>query len=83
MEYCGVIQDIFFKLQFRRFDYFLFDVKWFRVVTTGRNATVRRDKSGMLQVDSTKLWIDARDTFVLPEHCGQVVFTPDPNPKEP
>ena len=80
LEYCGVIQDIF-KLQFRRFDYFLFDVKWFRVVTAGRNATVRRDKSGLLQVDSTKLWTDARDTFVLPEHCERVVFTPDP--KEP
>lgn len=77
LDYCGTIQDIL-KISFRKFDYFIFDVKWFKVVTTGRNATVRRDKSGLIQVDSTKLWTDEKDTFVLPEHCEQVVFSPDP-----
>ena len=57
---------------------FIFDVKWFKVVTTGAHASVRRDKSGLIQVDSTKIWTDARDTFVRPEHCEQVVFKSDP-----
>lgn len=57
---------------------FLFYVKWFKVITSGSNASVRRDKSGLIQVDSTKLWKDARDTFVRSEHCEQVVFKSDP-----
>lgn len=57
---------------------FIFDVKRFKVVTSGPSATVRRDKSGLIQVDSTKVWTDQRDTFVHPEHCQHVVFKADP-----
>ena len=61
---------------------FIFDVKWFKVVTNGPNATVRRDKSGLIQVDSTKFWTDQRDTFVCPDHVEQVVFKANlKNPK--
>ncbi|KAH7424576.1 hypothetical protein KP509_11G014100 [Ceratopteris richardii] len=81
LDYCGVIQDIL-KLSLRKFDYFVFDVKWFKVVTSGRKAIVRRDKSGLLQVNSTRLWTDERDTFVLPEHREQVVFIPDSKERE-
>ena len=77
LDYFGTIQDIL-KIGFRRFDMFIFDVKWFKVVTTRAHASVRRDKSGLIQVDSTKIWTDARDTFVRPEHCEQVVFKSDP-----
>ena len=77
LDYFGTIQDIL-KVGFRRFDMFIFDVKWFKVVTIGAHASVRRDKSGLIQVDSTKIWTDARDTFVCPEHCEQVVFKSDP-----
>lgn len=77
LDYFGTIQDIL-KIGFRRFDIFIFDVKWFKVITSGAHASVRRDKSGLIQVDSTKLWTDARDTYVRPEHCEQVVFKSDP-----
>ena len=77
LDYVGTIQDIL-KISFRRFDMFIFDVKWFKVVTNGPNATVRRDKSGLIQVDSTKFWTDQRDTFVCPDHVEQVVFKADP-----
>ena len=77
LDYFGTIQEIL-KISFRSFDVFIFDVKWFKVVTSGPNATVRRDKSGLIQVDSTKVWTDQRDTFVCPEHCEQVVFKADP-----
>ena len=76
LDYCGTLQDII-KVGFRKFDIFIFDVKWFKVVTQGPQVTVRKDKSGFLQVDCTKIWTDQRDTFVLPEHCEQVIFKED------
>ena len=64
LEYFGTIQDII-KVDFRKFDMFIFDVRWFKVVTQGQQSTIRRDKSGLIQVDSTKVWKNQRDTFVL------------------
>ena len=77
LEYFGTIQDII-KVDFRKFDMFIFDVRWFKVVTQGQQSTIQRDKSGLIQVDSTKVWTNQRDTFVLPEHCEQIVFKLDP-----
>lgn len=77
LDYFGTLQDIL-KVSFRRFHMFIFDVQWFKVVMRGANATVRRDPSGLIQVDSTKLWTDARDTMVMPTHCEQVIFKADP-----
>lgn len=77
LEYFGTIQDII-KVGFRKFHMFLIDVKWFKVVIAGTQTSVRRDKSGLVQVDSTRIWRDQTDTFVLPEHCEQVVFKEDP-----
>lgn len=34
LDYCGTLQDII-KVGFRKFDIFIFDVKWFKVVTQG------------------------------------------------
>ena len=39
------------------------------IIISGTSASVHRDKSGLIQVDSTKLWTDSRDTFILLEHC--------------
>lgn len=77
LEYFGTIQDII-KVEYRKFSMFIFDVRWFKVVTQGQQSTIRRDKSGLIQVDSTKVWTDQRDTFALPEHCEQIVFKVDP-----
>ena len=48
------------------------------MVTQGQQSTIGRDKSGLIQVDSTKVWTNQRDTFVLPEYCEQIVFKVDP-----
>lgn len=71
MQYFGVLKTII-NVDYRSFSVLLFDVQWFKVMMTGPNATVRRDISGFLEVNSTKLWSDLRDTFVLPKHCEQV-----------
>ena len=44
LDYCGTLQDII-KVGFRKFDIFIFDVKWFKVVTQGPQVTVCKDKS--------------------------------------
>ena len=68
LDYVGNIINIL-KVDFRIFHFFILDVKWFKVVCRGPQATVRRDASGFFQIDSTKLWTDQSDTFVLPQHC--------------
>lgn len=71
LDYCGTINDIL-EVGFRQFSFFIFDVKWFKVVCNGPNATVRKDESGYFAIDSTRLWTDQSDTFVFPQQCEQV-----------
>jgi len=68
LDYVGNIINIL-KVKFRIFHFFILDVQWFKVVCRGPQAIVRRDASGFFQIDSTKLWTDQSDTFVLPQHC--------------
>ncbi|MCO5609713.1 hypothetical protein L7F22_063945 [Adiantum nelumboides] len=78
MQYFGLLKEII-NAYYRSFTILIFDVQWFKVIMEGPNATVRRDVSGFIKVDSTKPWSDLRDTFVLPEHCEQVIFYPKPS----
>ncbi|MCO5583248.1 hypothetical protein L7F22_037157 [Adiantum nelumboides] len=78
MQNFGLLKEII-NADYRSFTILIFDVQWFKVIMEGPNATVRRDVSGFIEVDSTKPWIDLRDTFVLPEHCEQVIFYPKPS----
>lgn len=71
LDYYGLIQEIL-EVNYRRFSIFLLDVKWFKVVKTGRSATVRREKSGFYAIDSKALWTNKSDTFVFPHQCEQV-----------
>ena len=48
------------------------------MISQGPLTSIRRDKSGLIQIDSTKLWTNQTETFVLPEHCEQVIFKADP-----
>ena len=42
-------------------------------MTQGRNPTVQQDASGFVAIDSTKLWKNTSDMFVLAETCEQVL----------
>ena len=72
INYCGRIQNII-KVDFRTFEMFIFYVQWFKAVTHGRNPTIQRDASSFVAIDSSKLWTNASDTFVLLEACEQVL----------
>ncbi|MCO5602467.1 hypothetical protein L7F22_056599 [Adiantum nelumboides] len=78
MQYFGLLKEII-NADYQSFTILIFDVQWFKVIMEGPNATVRRDVSRFIEVDSTKPWSDLRDTFVLPEHCKQVIFYPKPS----
>ena len=71
LDYYGTTHDII-EVGFRCFTIFILDVKWFKTIYNGPNATVRRDASGFFDIDSTKWWTNESDTFVLPQHCEQV-----------
>ena len=58
---------------FRRFFVYVLDVKWqMNVVEKGPNATIKRDASGYVTIDSTKFWQTRKDRLVLPQQCEQV-----------
>ena len=48
---------------------FLLDVQWFKLVTQGRNPIVKCDAFGFVAIDSTKLWTNVSNTFVLAKTC--------------
>ena len=73
LDYVGTLQHIYEVDYETNGKYFIFDVKWFKVIYRGSNATIRNDNSKFFQIDSTKcISMDSHDTLVLPRHCEQV-----------
>ena len=71
MDYFGRIQVIF-DIDYKTFKMYILDVQWFKAVTQGRNPTIQRDTSGFVAIDSTRLWTNQSDTFVLAKSCEYV-----------
>ena len=71
-EYCGIINKIL-KIDYRTFNIFALDVKWFKEpLRKGVEANVMRHPSGIMAIDSTQIWQGNKDSLVLPHHCEQV-----------
>ena len=68
MEYFGRIQGIF-EIDYMTFQMYILDVQWFKAVIQRRNPTIQRDAFGFVAIDSTKLWTNRSDTFVLAKSC--------------
>ena len=78
LDYFGHILEIM-KIHFKKFEIFVFvDVEWFKVIVRGPNATMCKDKSKLIYVNSRKFWQDEQDTFVLQAHSEKVVFVNEP-----
>lgn len=70
--YCGIINNIL-KIDYRTFNIFALDVKWFKEpLCEGAQANVRKHPSGIMAIDSTSIWQGNKDSLVLPQHCEQV-----------
>jgi hypothetical protein len=71
-EYCGIIQNII-KLDYRRFDVFVFDVRWFKdVLDKVPQVSITVHGNGLTMIDSTWICSASEGTFILPIHCEQV-----------
>jgi hypothetical protein len=74
IEYCGIIQNIL-KLDYQRFDIYVFDVRWFKdVMGKVPQRSLKADSRGFTTIDSTRLCSAKEETFILPSHCEQVLI---------
>jgi hypothetical protein len=68
-EYYVIIKTII-KLVYRRFDVFVFDVRWFKdVLDKVTQGSITIDGSGFTMIDSTWICSASEGTFILPSHC--------------
>ena len=74
MEYfCGLLMSIL-KFDYRTFNIHALDVKWFKEpLRRSIDANIRIHASGILAIDSTRVWETNKDSLVLPQHCEQVL----------
>jgi hypothetical protein len=71
-EYFRIIQNII-KLDYRIFDVFVFDVRWFKdVLDKVPQSSITVDDSGFTMIDFTRIYSAKEGTFILPSHCEQV-----------
>lgn len=73
LDYYGIIQEII-EVNYRVFSLFLLDVKWFKAIDTGRQATIRYDECGFYAINSKAIWKNKLDTLVFPSQCEQVTY---------
>ena len=74
IEYCGIIQNII-KLDYRRFNVYVFDVRWLKdVMGKVPQCSIKADSSGLTTIDTTSLCSAKEGTFILPFHCEQVLI---------
>jgi hypothetical protein len=74
IEYCEIIQNII-KLDYRRFDVYIFDVRWFKdVMGNVPQCSIKAGSSGFTTIDSTRLCNAKEGTFILLSHCEQVLI---------
>jgi hypothetical protein len=61
------------KLDYRRFDMFVFDVRWFKdVLDQVPQGSITIDSNGFTMIDSTRICCASEGTFILPSHSEQV-----------
>jgi hypothetical protein len=72
-EYYGIIQNII-KVEFRRFDVFVFDVRLFKdVLDEVLQGLITLAGSSFTMIDSTWICSAKEGTLILPSHYEQVV----------
>ena len=63
------------KFDYRTFNIHALDVKWFNEpLRRSVDTNIRKHPSGILAIDSTRVWERNKDSLVLPQHCEQVLI---------
>jgi hypothetical protein len=74
LGYIGKIQEIM-KVDFSSFQCVIFCCKWWDTFDR-RNVKEDRD-SGLICMNSKKMWVETKEPYVFPKHCNQVFLYPD------
>ena len=73
--YYGHINKIL-AIGYRSFELYILDVTCYQSVTGGQRPSIKVAQNGFVVVDSRRLWLDRRDTFVFFYQCDQVFYHP-------
>jgi hypothetical protein len=74
LSYIGNIQEIM-QVDFSSFQCVIFCCKWWDTFDW-RNVKEDRD-IGIICINSRKMWVEIKESYVFSKHCNQVYFYPD------
>ena len=74
LGYIGKIQEII-HVDFYLLQCLIFRFKWWD--TFDWNNAKEDHDSGMISINSRKMWHEVREPYVFPKHCNQVIFFSD------
>jgi hypothetical protein len=74
LGYIRKIQEIM-QVDFSSFQCVIFCCKWWDTFDQ-RNVKEDRD-SGIICINSKKMWVETKEPYVFPKHCNQVLFYPN------
>ena len=62
------------KFDYKTSNIYALDVKWFNeLLRRSIDANIRRHASGILAINSTRVWEKSKDSLVLSQNCEQVL----------
>jgi hypothetical protein len=71
LGYIGKIQDVM-QVELSSFQCVIFSFKWWDTIDR-RNVKDKHD-SGIIYMNSKKMWIETKEPYGFPKHCNQVFF---------
>lgn len=71
LGYVGKIQETI-QVDFSLFQYVIFRCKWWD--TFDQNNVKKNRDSGLISINSRKMWHEVREPYAFPKHYNQVVF---------
>ena len=71
LGYVGKIQEII-QVDFSSFKFVIFRCKWWD--TFNQNNVNEDHDSGLISINSRKMWHEAREPYVFPKHCKYAFF---------
>ena len=74
LDYARKIQEII-QVDFSSFQCVIFRCMGWDIFD--RNNVQEDDDSGMICINSRKMWDESNEPYALPKHCNQVFFYPD------
>jgi hypothetical protein len=78
MPYCGILETIL-EVDYGLFKVILLGAKWYKVILSGRNSTIRYDDCGFIRVNTEHVRHSHRidsDVWIYPNQVDQCFYVP-------